>query len=303
MKAFLLGTFDGVHLGHQALIARARSLVGPKGEVQLLTFNNHPATYLRPENAPKVLCSLEHKIELLKEAGADEVITVDFSAPFANQSVEEFVRDWKERLDFSYFVVGHDARLGRDRTGTPGKIRELGNLYHFGAEEVAGVLMEEKLISSTRCRQAVSQGDFTLLQKLLGRPYSIKGPVVAGNGEGRKLGAATANLEIEGFALPPFGVYASTAKLESGGTFPAIANLGVAPTFGGNNPRLEVHLIGFERTLYGEKLEWIPQRFLRPEKTFSSPEELQQQIALDLKAVMSPTGTKSRQTMGRKDQS
>lgn len=285
MKAFLLGTFDGVHLGHQALIARARALVGPKGEVQLLTFNNHPATYLRPEKAPKALCSLEHKVELLKKAGTDEVIAIDFSAHFANQSVEEFVRDWKERLDFSYFVVGHDARLGRDRTGTPGKIRELGNLYHFGVEEVAGVQVEGKLVSSTRCRQAVSEGDFALLQKLLGRPYSIKGPVIAGNGEGRKLGAATANLEVEGFVLPPHGVYASTAKLESGETFPAVANLGIAPTFGGNTPRLEVHVIGLDRTLYGQKMEWTPRRFLRPEKKFSSPEELQQQITLDLKAI------------------
>lgn len=285
MKAFLLGTFDGVHLGHQALIDRARALVGPQGEVQLLTFNNHPATYLRPEKAPKALSSQEHKLELLKAAGVDALYSVDFSSSFANQPVDEFVRDWKERLDFSYFVIGHDARFGRDRAGTPDKMRELGALYHFGVEEVTGVQLEGDLVSSTRCRQAVSQGDFVLLQKLLGRPYSIKGSVVTGAGRGHKLGAATANLEVEGFVLPPYGVYASIAKLQSGETYPAIANLGISPTFGGNTPRLEVHLIGFEGSLYDQKLEWIPRRFLRPERKFSSSEELQQQIAFDLKAL------------------
>lgn len=287
-SAVTIGTFDGVHLGHRALIAltvaeaRSRDLTPV-----VLTWDRHPAATLRPEVAPPMLSSPERKVELLKETGADVVAVLPFDVPLSRREPESFVRDvLVEGLGARLVLVGEGWRFGRGRAGTVDLLKELGDGLGF---EARGVTLEEvggEAASSSRVRKAVTSGDLALAERLLGRPFDLDGVVEHGDARGAGLGFPTANLAIDAtIAAPPVGVYAGRARTGDS-WFPAATNVGVNPTFGGTGtPRIETYLVGFEGDLYGQTLRVEFWERLRDEKRFDSAEELIEQMGRDVEAT------------------
>lgn len=287
-SAITIGTFDGVHLGHRALIAltiaeaRARDLTPV-----VLTWDRHPAATLRPDKAPPMLSSPERKIELLRETGADLVAVLPFDVPLSQREPESFVGGVLVKgLGARLVLVGEGWRFGRGRAGTVELLEELGRDLGF---EARGVTLEEvggEAASSSRVRKAVTSGDLELAERLLGRPFDLDGVVEHGDARGAGLGFPTANLAIDPtIASPPVGVYAGRAR--SGDSwFPAATNVGVNPTFGGTGtPRIETYLIGFEGDLYGRALRVEFWERLRDEKRFDSVDELIEQMGRDVEAT------------------
>ncbi|MDQ4024096.1 MAG: bifunctional riboflavin kinase/FMN adenylyltransferase, partial [Actinomycetota bacterium] len=252
--AVTIGTFDGVHLGHRALIARTIAEATERGlESVVLTWDRHPAMTLRPEAAPPMLTSPERKIELLEETGADLVAVLPFDVPLSQRPPESFVEDVLVKgLGARLVLVGSGWRFGKGRAGTVGLLEELGRDLGF---EAHGIELEEvsgEAASSSRVRAAVTGGDLGLAERLLGRPFDLDGVVEHGDSRGAGLGFPTANLAIDPtIASPPVGVYAGRARA-GGSWFAAATNVGVNPTFGGGGPpRIESYLIGYDGDLYG----------------------------------------------------
>ena len=279
------GVFDGVHVAHQmviqSVVRRAKAL-GVNGVV--ISFDPHPAFSISGK-APSVLTTVTQKTELLKALGIDRVIVEDFNEEFSRLSPEEFVRDILiGRFHAREIVVGYDCAFGKDRAGDRWLLKELGEKYGFVVDVVEPYKLEGDIVSSTRIRAAISQGDLELTQKLLGRPYSLWGLVVAGKGIGRQIGYATANLQLQSQALPPSGVYAVEVRVNER-QFHGILNMGEQPTFGKGEFRAEVHLLDFAETLYGQNIEALFVKKIRDEKAFASSERLAAQIEKDEAAV------------------
>ena len=275
------GVFDGVHVAHQIVVNRvanrARAL-GAEGVV--ISFDPHPALPISGA-APPILTSTDKKIELLQMLGIDRIIVEDFNEQFSRLSPEEFVRDVLVRkFHTREAVVGYDCAFGRDRTGDEQLLKKLGRRYGFSVEVVQPYKVEGAVVSSTRIRAAILKGNLELVEKLLGRSYSISGRVVQGKGIGRRIGYATANLELQKQVLPPSGVYAVTARVGAE-KFKSILNMGMQRTFGDNDFRVEVHLLDFEGDLYGRNIEVFFVKKVRDERTFNSPPELADQIRRD----------------------
>ena len=275
------GVFDGVHVAHQIVIRcvvnRAKAL-GVQGVV--ISFDPHPAFSITGE-APLALSTVAQKIELLKTMGVHRVVVEDFNEQFSRLSPEEFVRDvLVGRFHASEIVAGYDCAFGKNRAGDRWLLKKLGEKYGFAVDIVEPYKLEGDIVSSTRIRTAILQGDLELVRKLLGRPYSVSGPVVQGKGIGRKLGYATANLQLKNQALPPFGVYAVQVKV-NGRQFHGLLNMGKQPTFGGSEFRVEVHLLDFAETLYGQSIEALFVEKIRDEEVFASCEGLAAQIRQD----------------------
>lgn len=263
-RALTLGFFDGVHLGHQAVVQRCREW----GFCTCVTFPEHPALTLG-RTAPPLLCSPEHKIDLLKQAGADEVIVIPFDANLAQLEPEAFLK----QFTFDHLILGHDARFGHKRSGTPERLQD-----RFSVEYLPPVSLEGT-ISSSRIRTLVEGGDLEGVARLLGRRLSYGGPIIHGEGKGRAIGYPTANLDVSGLCVPTYGVYAVTLNGK-----PGVANLGVAPTLQTDRrPTLEVHLFESPGDLYGQNVEVTLFEFLRPEQRFPSVEALRAQIAQDVR--------------------
>lgn len=282
-----IGNFDGMHRGHCTVLKRAQSLANEEREVIVLTFRNHPSEILRPEQPTTLLCSLPHKLHLLQKFGIQTILLLPFTRYLAQHSARSFVEHVRQFIPFSHLVLGHDATLGRDRQGDRHTMQNLGMEWGFNVHYLEEYRYEGKPVSSTRIREALLQGDFNLVEELLNRPYSIYGSVISGFGQGKQLGFPTANLEVKGLCLPPFGVYAVEVQVENySKIIPGIANLGVAPTMKQDNqPLLEVHLFEKTQDLTGITLEVFFKRFLRPEKKFENVDELRQQIAKDIESA------------------
>ena len=298
-SAVTIGTFDGVHLGHRALIAFTIAAALERGlSPVVLTWDRHPAATLRPEKAPPMLSSPERKIELLKETGPDVIAVLPFDVPLSQRDPESFVEDVLVKgLGARLVLVGEGWRFGRGRAGTVDLLVELGRDLGF---EARGVTLEEvggEAASSSRVRKAVTSGDLALAERLLGRPFDLDGVVEHGDARGASLGFPTANVAIDRtIASPPVGVYAGRARVapaaSAGGAkgseswFPAATNVGVNPTFGGTDtPRIETYLIGFEGDLYGQTLRVEFWKRLRDEKRFDSVDELVDQMGRDVAAT------------------
>ncbi len=275
------GVFDGVHIAHQIVIKcvvnRARSL-GIDGVV--ISFDPHPALSISGK-APLAITTTAAKTELLKMQGIDRIMVADFNEQFAQLSPQEFVSSvLVSRFQVREVVVGYDCAFGKDRAGDRWLLKELGAEYGFVVDVVEPYKLDGAVVSSTRIRTAISQGDLELARKLLGRSYSISGLVISGKGIGREIGYATANLQLQEQVLPPSGVYAVKVRVDKR-QFDGILNMGVQPTFGQNKFRVEVHLLDFEETLYGRDIEVFFVKKIRDEEVFATPAELADQIKKD----------------------
>ncbi|HVS18380.1 MAG TPA: riboflavin biosynthesis protein RibF [Planctomycetota bacterium] len=293
-----IGVFDGVHLGHQAILAANRARAAAfVARSTVVTFETHPKGTLLGR-APRTLTSLEHRLELFRRAGIEHTAVLAFDAALRELSAEEFTsRTLVEALGARAFVLGFDSKFGRDRRGTPELLRGLGH----DVEVIDKVEVGGRAVSSTAIREAVELGDLAGAARMLGRPVSVLGTVVQGARRGRGLGFPTANLDLHHELHPPPGVYAGRATLlgEVDGTsdLPAVANIGYRPTLAGqrtSEPTLEVHLIDFEGDLYGRDLEFAFLAGLRGEVRFSGPEELAAQIGRDVAAARALMGVERR---------
>lgn len=279
-----IGVFDGVHLGHQALIQRAlgeAAKIG--GSAVVLNFDPHPVRVLRPETAPRLLTSTEHKIRLIEKLGCPNLLLLRFDEEFAAQAPDVFI----ERLagqakPLKSICVGHQWVWGRNRAGNIDLLQKLGARLDFESIEIEPVMAGGGLVSSTRIRKAVEAGDLTGAKRMLGRDYTIFGTVQHGEELGRTLGFPTANLAAHNEQFPPNGVYA-VRVVRQGQSHNGVANIGYRPTVTKKPERLlEVHIFDFNETIYGENLEVDFVKFLRLEKKFSGVEELKYQIGCDV---------------------
>ncbi len=300
-----VGIFDGVHRGHQKILARAVTRArATRTTPAAVTFHPHPVSVLRPGAALPLLIGLEERLRRVAAAGIRLALVVRFTRPFSRWSPEEFVRRvLAEGLRAREVVVGHDFGFGAGRSGSTATLRALGRRYGFRTHVVPPVRLGRARVSSGRIRRLIAEGRLAAAERLLGRPVSVTGGVVRGACRGRALGFPTANLRIESGVLPPVGVYAVHAKLSSsrtrGGqafrgndTFLGMANIGFRPTFRsggvrplldkrGLTPLLEVHLFGMRRPLYHRTLQVEFRKRLRPERRFPSAEALAAQLACD----------------------
>jgi riboflavin kinase/FMN adenylyltransferase len=281
-----LGNFDGVHLGHQAVLRRAVEEGERRGvRVVAATFDPHPRAVLGPRVQPELLTTLELRREALLRYGADEVRVIPFDEELSRKSPEEFVRDvLVGEIGAEAIVVGENFRFGYRAAGG---VEELGRLMRaFGGEAhaVAGVRGEAGKgdISSTRIRELIARGEVGEAAALLGRPYVLRGEVVVGDRRGRSIGFPTANvLPNAAVVVPARGVYAGFVS-DAKAVHPACTNVGLAPTFARGESRIEAYLIGFGGDLYGRVVDVSFLRRIRLEKRFSSVEDLKEQIARDV---------------------
>ena len=286
--AIAIGTFDGVHVGHRALIARALETARTNGFVStVLTWDRHPAMTLRPDKAPPQLTTPERKIELIEETGVDQLVVLEFDETLSRWTPEEFTRKvLVEGLGAGAVLVGSGWRFGHKARGDVALLTELGNELGFTVEGMELAEVEGGPASSTRVREALAEGDMKLVRALLGRPFDFDGVVGHGDDRGASLGWPTANLAIDPtFAHPPRGVYAGRGRV--GETLWAAAiNVGVNPTFGGEPGRtpmrVEAFLLDFDGDLYGRPLRLEFHERLRDEKKFADSNELSAQIARDV---------------------
>ena len=277
-----LGNFDGVHIGHQAilhrLVATARSL---GGTAVVLTFQPHPTAVLAPKHAPRLITDWRTRINLIAALGADVIIVQHFTRAFASISADEFVgRLLVDGLGVRAVVVGHRVSFGHGRAGGAETLRQWGTRCGFDVEVVGPVEVDGMLVSSSAVRRAIGEGDFERARLQLGRTPSVAGRVIHGHHRGHTLGFPTANLRIANLMLPPDGVYAVRA-LVKGVRREGVANLGFNPTFQDHERSLEVHLFDLDENLYGQRIEVHFVRRLRGETKFPNVQALVEQIARD----------------------
>jgi riboflavin kinase / FMN adenylyltransferase len=279
-----LGVFDGVHIGHQAVISRAVTAAAREGGLAgVLTFDPHPIRVIAPSKAPtSLLETLEHKARVVAGLGVELFIPLHFDADFAKWNADEFMEKLL-RAPVRTIAVGEDWRFGHKRGGDVDLLRDAAARFGFNLEAVAPVMHDGERVSSTRIRQAIRDGNFAAAEEMLGRPYSVSGTVVEGQKLGRRLGFPTANLATGDAQLPPDGVWAVRVTLPDGRSVGAVANLGLRPTVDGAGRVLEAHLLDFSENLYGESLEIQFFQQLRREIKFDSIEALRTQIQKDVR--------------------
>jgi len=281
-----IGVFDGVHLGHQAVISTsAEHAQAANGTPVVVTFDPHPEKVLRPEGPPHLLTATQHKIALIRDLGVEHLLIITFDKQFAATEPEDFVQQLvKHSKPLREICVGHKWSFGKNRRGNLELLKKLGAEFDFNVIGILPVTVNGELVSSTAIRQAIEVGDLRKAVAMLGREYTILGTVVSGNNLGKKIGFPTANLSAHNEQFPPNGVYFAESKLD-GVVYPGVVNLGYRPTVSTGRPEriLEIHLFDFEREIYGKNLEVRFIRYLRPEKKFESIEALARQIEADVK--------------------
>jgi riboflavin kinase / FMN adenylyltransferase len=283
-----IGVFDGVHLGHQRVISQARDdAKAAGGQAVVLTFDPHPMRVLRPEQAPLLLTSTEHKLALFRQLGVDACLLLTFDKAFSEIPAATFI----ERIAGCRQVcVGSRFRFGHDRAGDVALMAKLASRYGFILKEIQSVLTAGgEMISSTAVRQHVLAGHLERATAMLGRPFSVLGSVEHGDHRGRELGFPTANVNPHNEVLPPDGVYAVRVRLGDQ-RLSGVVNVGVRPTFAGTARRLEVHVFEIAQNLYGEVIEVEFVQRLRDEQKFESVESLKKQISDDIRAARNILG-------------
>lgn len=283
-----IGMFDGVHLGHQEILRQTvEEAAKDRGVAVAFTFDRHPNAVVAPSRTPSLIYPLPQRLAVIGSCGIHTTWLIHFDAEFSRQTGEEFIS--RAAAGFRHLrsiSIGRDFTFGHKRSGNVALLRSLGDKLGFQVHDLPPVGWNGQLISSTRIRQALREGDLPAAQAMLGRPYSVVGHVLHGEELGRKLGFPTANVDITGLQLPPPGVYAGTARVRDQ-IWNAAANLGYRPTL--SQPhltlRLEVHLLDFSGDLYGQELEFTFGRKVRNEQKFPSLEALRHQISQDVAAV------------------
>ncbi len=293
-----IGAYDGVHLGHQAVIAEVRRMAAAAGARSVvITFDRHPASVVRPESAPKLLTDLDQKLELLAATGVDGTVLVHFDLAQAAEEPMAFARRvLVDCLHAVAVVVGEDFHFGRGRLGNVGTLRELGASSGFEVQPMSLVPRTDgpdESISSTAIRRAMAGGQVELAARLLGRPFEARGKVVAGDQRGRLLGFPTANVEVPNqTCIPADGVYAGWYHRPDGSRHACALNLGRRPTFyeHADHSLLEAHLLDFSGDLYGETARVQFTHFLRSERKFDGIDALRMQLKHDIEHARSVLG-------------
>jgi riboflavin kinase/FMN adenylyltransferase len=282
--AVTLGNFDGVHLGHlkifQRLAERAKEI---GGQSVVYTFQPHPFKVIHPDREFALLTSYEERARLIEASGVDVLICAPFDSGFARQSAEEFVeRVLHDAIGAKVVLVGYDYAFGRGREGNIGLLKSMGERLGFEVEVISPVMMDGEVVSSSRIREAIKEGDITLANKMLGREYTLCGRVIRGHGRGKSLGYPTANILLQNELKPKSGVYAVRVTVPAyerplGG----VANLGTNPTFGEKSLSFEVHIFDFSSDIYGEQVKVSLVERLRDEIRFPTVDHLVEQIRKD----------------------
>jgi riboflavin kinase/FMN adenylyltransferase len=285
--AVALGAFDGIHLGHRAILGQAVSCARRGGLTSLVcTFEPHPLEVLQPGRAPVPITTPEERLRLIAEVGIEATLIVVFTKAMASVEPETFVEEvLVGRLRAREIVVGFNHRFGRGARGDGALLESLGKAHGYRAHIVPPVTIGGMPVSSTEIRGALQRGDVATASALLGRPYAIGGRVVQGAGRGRVLGFPTANVSPDRPLLVPSGVYACRAELDGTTAHPAVVNIGVRPTFGETVLAVEAHLLDFSGNLYDRHLRLAFVARLRDERRFPGPDALRTQIAADVAAA------------------
>jgi riboflavin kinase/FMN adenylyltransferase len=281
-----IGVFDGVHLGHQRVLGQTiADAAACQGVSVAVTFDRHPNAIVAPANVPALIYPLAKKLELLASLGLETACVIRFDKPFSQVSGEQFVRNLARDFGKIQSVcVGANFMFGCRRSGNVALLQELGTQLGFIVHAAPDVDLDGQPVSSTRIRDAVRAGDFALAGKMLGRTYSLCGPVISGRQLGRQFGFPTANIDVSGILVPPAGVYAAEARVGEERRRAAV-NIGHRPTIQTGDPQIhvEAHLLDFNGDVSGQNLELTFLRKLREEKKFPSAEALRAQIAEDIR--------------------
>ncbi|MGJ8678657.1 MAG: bifunctional riboflavin kinase/FAD synthetase [Akkermansiaceae bacterium] len=282
-----LGVFDGVHIGHQAVIKAAVDAAQLDGGVAaVLTFDPHPIRVLAPHVAPqRILANLNHKNELLNKQGVDLMIVISFTKAFAEEEAIDFLHEiHRNTRELKSMAIGEDWKFGKQRRGNITLMREFGQQHGITIHTQSAVMLDGERVSSTRIRQAIRDGNLNSAAAMLGRDYTVLGSVITGRQLGRTIGFPTANLKVYNEQLPTDGVWAVEVTLANGEIYQGLGNLGVRPTVEGADAKrmLEVHLLNFSGDLYGQDLEVRFLKYVRGEQKFDSLDALTAQIQSDV---------------------
>lgn len=280
-----IGFFDGIHVGHQAILAEVVTRARARGEPGVVvTFEPHPLRVLAPDRAPRLLLTDDQKIALLRTLGLDAAVFLPFDRVMAAMPAEAFAREVIARkLRASQVLVGPNFRFGRGRAGDVPLLARLGPELEFTAEALPAVMDRGQPVSASRIRRDLADGDVTEANRLLGRPFALAGTIVHGEGRGGKVVVPTANLAPENEFLPARGVYVTRLTWDEGRQ-EGLTNVGTRPTFGADRITVETHLPGFEGELYGQRAELEFLLRLRDERMFATPGDLVAQIGRDIEA-------------------
>ncbi len=289
-----IGFFDGLHRGHREIVRTLLRARRPGYHAAVLTFRNHPSTFLRPDRTPPLITTVEERVNLLASMGIDELYLVPFDERVAALEAGSFLLDvLVEMLDVRALVIGENFRFGRARAGDAVVARE--TLAPRGVDVIAVAPLKDggEGVSSTRIRAALARGDTATVDRLLGGPYTLRGRVVLGSGRGHDLGFPTANLTVPADkTLPMDGVYACNARYD-GRDYRALLSIGTNPTFSGAERTIEIWLVDFRETIYGEELTVRDLRFIRAQHKFDNVDALRAQMADDATHVPFPTFSRS----------
>jgi riboflavin kinase / FMN adenylyltransferase len=279
-----IGNFDGVHVGHQAVIAQLARQGSALGlPLTLILFEPQPLEYFRPESVPARLTRLREKIEILREHPVERVLCVEFNATFAALSAERFVDEvLVEGLGVRHLVIGDDFRFGAGRRGDFSLLQAAGRKHRFDVVATNTVSVEGDRVSSTRIREHLAVGQLATAERLLGRPYGMAGRVAHGNKLGRVLGIPTANIHVHRRRTPVAGIFVVQVSGLGNTPLPGVASVGTRPTVDGTRTLLEVHLLDFDRDIYGVHVSVDFLRKLREEKRFGSLDELREWMQRDI---------------------
>ena len=282
--AIALGMFDGVHVGHASIMRRAVELAREnEGTAMVFTFSNHPLSILDPEHMPLSVGNRSLRRSIVQSLGVDVMVEIPFTKEFSKKTPEEFLAILENYIAPIYVVTGQNFTFGRFGKGNGRMLIREGSNYGFKAEICPTITVDRRIVSSTRIRKLIADGDLSEVNILLGRPFTYMSKVVHGDKRGRKLGFPTANLEIENHrAMLPNGAYTVNVRVGEA-DYCGIANIGDNPTFNINNRRLEVYIHDFNKNIYGQEIAVSFLEKLRDEQKFDSVEELVAQLRQDLK--------------------
>lgn len=280
--ALTIGTFDGVHKGHQQILTTLKQ----RGRPYVITFTSHPMQLLS-QHSPLSITTMPHKLSLLEKEEVERCYLLDFNNEFSRQTAKEFLLLLKKKLNFTSLVLGHDARIGYQRHGDQECLRTIAKELQVAIEYIPPYFIDQQLVSSSLIREKIAHNFLEDASLFLGRKYSVYAAIVPGAGKGHALGYPTANIDTTGLVLPELGVWVCKV-IHKGKTYKGVANLGKAPTFYDNRPcLLEIHLLDYPTNLYNEMIEVIFESHLRKEKRFENSADLRKQIALDIATAQS----------------